>query len=455
MTIQRRSQKAANTRHIALKTLENLEMRPRPLAEALAAQKGFLELSARDQGFIRTLVLHVLRQSGRLDCKIDPLVKHWPGGESGRRLRWLLRLGLVELYFLSTPSYAVVKEYTGLTRACRLGGFSGLVNAVLRKLAKDDSSSLSASFLSHWPGWLQKEWVDALGQERAENLASYLAQPPHLDLSFKSVSTREQMEAALDIPHVSFAPRHLRLSADQRVSVQDLPFYDQGGWWVQDIAASLPATLFTAPLTGQEILDLCAAPGGKTLQLSAAGAKVWAIDNNPARLSRLQENLARCQLSAEPILADVLTFSPDRLNGKLADGILLDAPCSATGTLRRHPEIGLRLRRDGTSYTKKTCDLQRHLLSAAARLVRPGGQLIYSVCSLGHAEGEGQDRWVRQNLSDLLKPDPITPEQLPPLFQNSLSTEGTVKIWPDCTPVNVPEDLAGCDGFFIARYRRL
>ena len=455
MTIQRRSPKTANNRHLALKALENLEMRPRPLAEALAAQKGFLELSARDQAFIRTLVLYVLRQYGRLDCKIDPFVKHWPGGETGRRLRWLLRLGLVELYFLATPSYAVVKEYTGLTRACRLGGFSGLVNAVLRKLAKDDSSSLPASFLSHWPGWLQKEWVDALGQERAENLASYLAQPPHLDLSFKSVAAREQMEAALDILHVSFAPHHLRLSADQRVSVQELPFYDQGDWWVQDIAASLPASLFTSPLTGQKILDLCAAPGGKTLQLSAAGASVRAIDNNPARLSRLQENLARCQLSAEPILADVLTLTPDILNGKLADGILLDAPCSATGTLRRHPEIGLRLWRDGTSHAKKTCALQRRLLAAAARLLRPGGQLIYSVCSLGHDEGEGQDRWVRQNLSDLLKPEPITPEQLPPLFQNSLSTEGTLKIWPDCTPINAPEDLAGCDGFFIARYRRL
>ena len=455
MTRQRQPAKAVTTRHLAVKTLENMEMRPRPLSEALVAQKEFSGLSARDQAFIRTLVLHVLRQYGRLDHSIDPFVKRWPGGESGRRLRWLLRLGLAELCFLATPSYAVVKEYTSLTRSCRLGGFSGLVNAVLRKLSHDTDSALPASFLLHWPEWLQKDWGAALGHERAEKLAKYLAQPPNLDLSFKSASAREQMEAVLDIPSISFAPHHLRLSAGQRASVQDLPFYNQGHWWVQDIAASLPATLFTAPLSGQKILDLCAAPGGKTLQLSAAGAKVQAIDNNPARLSRLHENLARCQLSAEPILADVLAFSPDRLNGKLANGVLLDAPCSATGTLRRHPEIGLRLWRDGTSHAKKTCDLQRHLLSAAARLVRPGGQLIYSVCSLDHDEGEEQDRWVRQNLSDLLKPDPITPEQLPPLFQNSLSTEGTIKIWPDCTPVDTPEDLAGCDGFFIARYRRL
>jgi len=271
--------------------------------------------------------------------------------------------------------------------------------------------------------------VAARWGERAGAVAAGLALPPPLDLALRDPGQTESWAERLG--GLSLMPGHVRLPRGDAVAM--LPGYDEGAWWVQDLAASLPARLL-GPGEGRRILDLCAAPGGKTLQLAAAGWHVTALDISQRRLERLRQSLARTRLSATIVAADALEWEPDAP----FDAVLLDAPCTATGTCRRHPDV---LHRIGPAQIAEMASLQARLLARAAGWLAPGGRLVYAVCSLEAEEGAEQASRMA------LTPDPVRAEELPeglaPTAQGWLHTD--------------PGMLAGAgglDGFFIARFRR-
>jgi 16S rRNA (cytosine967-C5)-methyltransferase len=270
--------------------------------------------------------------------------------------------------------------------------------------------------------------VAARWGKRASASASGLGAPPPLDLSLRDPATTEEWAARMG--GESLAAGHVRLP--RGTAVADLPGYAGGAWWVQDLAASLPARLLGRG-EGRRVLDLCAAPGGKTLQLAAAGWRVTAVDVSAKRLERLRENLARTGLEAEAIVADALVWRP----AALFDAILLDAPCTATGTARRHPDV---LHRIGERQIGEMAALQARLVERASGWLEPGGRLVYAVCSLEREEGEGQTRRIA------LTPDPIAARELPEWL--SPAADGWLR-----TDPGVLAEHGGMDGFFIGRWR--
>jgi 16S rRNA (cytosine967-C5)-methyltransferase len=309
------------------------------------------------------------------------------------------------------------------------GGPRRLVHGVLGNLLRKGVQAVEESRL---PETVEDRWLTAWSEEIVHAAGRQIVRRPPLDLSFADDAEAEAYAAA----HrgVSLAPKHVRLESS---SVTDLAGFGEGRWWVQDLAASLPARLI--PAGGNDVLDLCAAPGGKTMQISAAGHKVTAVDASAARLERLRENLERTHLAAQLVEADALEWEPECQY----DAILLDAPCSATGTFRRHPEVLYRAR---PRIIADNAELQAKLLERAARWLRPGGRLVYSVCSLEPEEGE-------RVIADFLagnpefKIDPPRPGELPDFV--TPTPEGYVRILP-----GVLEEQGGLDGFFIARLVR-
>jgi 16S rRNA (cytosine967-C5)-methyltransferase len=280
------------------------------------------------------------------------------------------------------------------------------------------------------PAEVERRWSAAWGDEVVQAARRQIARRPPLDLSF--ADDREAQEYAAEQGGTSLAPRHVRL---QSSSVSELTGFQEGRWWVQDLAASLPARLI--PADTKDVLDLCAAPGGKTMQLSAAGNQVTSVDASRSRLARLRENLERTRLEAQLIEADALSWKP----GRAYDAILLDAPCSATGTFRRHPEVLYRAR---PKVIADSAELQSKLLDHAARWVKPAGMLVYSVCSLEPQEGEAQIAAFLDGHSDFRLD---TPTDLPAFVP--IATEGWLRILP-----GLLEAEGGLDGFFMARLVR-
>jgi 16S rRNA (cytosine967-C5)-methyltransferase len=264
--------------------------------------------------------------------------------------------------------------------------------------------------------------------ERAGAIAAGLAVPPPLDLTLRDPATSGEWAERLG--GTSLLPGHVRL--ERGMAVERLEGFKDGAWWVQDLAASLPARLL-GPGEGRTVLDLCAAPGGKTMQLAAAGWQVTALDAGAKRLQRMQENLTRTGLSAELVQADALQWEP----AGPFDAVLLDAPCTATGTCRRHPDV---LHRIGPRQIAELAQLQAALLERAQRWVKPGGHLVYATCSLEREEGENQAATVT------LTPDPIRGEELPANL--TATDEGWLR-----TDPGLLADLGGLDGFFVARWR--
>ncbi|HZF46654.1 MAG TPA: RsmB/NOP family class I SAM-dependent RNA methyltransferase, partial [Sphingomonadaceae bacterium] len=272
--------------------------------------------------------------------------------------------------------------------------------------------------------------VAARWGERSAAIAAALAEPPPLDLSLRDAA--ETQEWAEKLGGTSLLPGHVRLP--RGTAVENLAGFSEGAWWVQDLAASLPArVLGTGEGKGRRVLDLCAAPGGKTLQLAAAGWEVTALDLGPKRMARLKENLARIGLSATTVVADMLEWEPDAP----FDAVLLDAPCTATGTCRRHPDV---LHRIGPRQIEDMAELQSRLIERAARWTKPGGELVYAVCSLEHAEGE--DQAARADLRSEAIPASVLPQGV------TATAEGWVRTDPGMLP-----EAGGLDGFFIARFR--
>lgn len=414
----------SDPRLAAARILENVLTKAQFYNEAKIAEAA----SPKDNAFINMLVLTVLRRLVFLEQSLAPLLRK----KAKSRIKSLLLCAAAELFFLETPDYAVINSYVNLAKKTDNPFTGNFVNAVLRNLArgKDKLPQPNAVFPQPFRRLLQKDY-DA--EEIAALETEFLNQPP-LDLTVKENPDlwAERLQAEL-LPGGS-----LRLQTAGKIP--DLPGYREGAWWVQDFSAALPVKTLP-PLAGKKVLDLCAAPGGKTAQLINAGAKVTAVDVSEPRLQTLRENLKRLHLNAEEIIcADALTYldsAPSDL-----DVILLDAPCSATGTIRRHPEL---IHIKSADDVAKQLPLQRQLLQKAAKILPPDGILLYCTCSLAKAEGEEQ---VRALLSaePQLKLRPLSFPELPEI----VSPEGWIR--------TLPRHMAaqgGCDAFFIAQLQKV
>jgi 16S rRNA (cytosine967-C5)-methyltransferase len=420
-----------SARLLALDVLDLVLGEQRPLDEAFSGHPGLGRLAGRDRAHARLLVATTLRRLGQIDALLDRFLRQAP---KSIRVRNLLRLGVTQLLFLHTPAHAAVAETVALASG-RLAFARGLANAVLRRAAREGEGLVAAQDAPrlNTPDWLWTSWCEAYGEATARAIAeAHLIEPP-LDLTVKdhpAVWARR-----LDAGHLYGDT--LRRAAGG--GIEDLPGYGEGAWWVQDAAAALPARLLPE-VAGRTVIDLCAAPGGKTAQLAAAGAEVTALEASAPRAERLGANLARLSLAAEVVIADAREWRP----GHRVERVLLDAPCTATGTIRRHPDIAWH---KTPADVVRLTGLQRQLLAAAVEMLLPGGILVYASCSLQPEEGALLiDGSLAAGLP--LERLAIERDELGGLAVD-LTAAGDVR--------TLPSDLAaqgGLDGFFIARLRR-
>src|SRR5262245_31404779 len=355
----------------------------RPLEQALnqlAAGPDWAAIEPRDRAFARMLAATVLRRQGELESVLAVFLER-PLPRSSGRMRPILLAGAAQLICLGTPPHAAVGLAVEAARK-EPGGrrFAGLANAVLRRVAAEGAGLLAGqdAVRLNIPAWLWRRWCEAYGEADARRIAEASLKEPALDLSLKPGADAGGWAERLGgrvLPTGS-----IRLADHGRI--EELPGYAEGAWWVQGTAAALVVRA-AGDVAGCTVADLCAAPGGKTAGLAAAGARVTAVDDSPQRLERLRENLRRLGLAAEVIAADVTSWAPDRT----FDAVILDAPCTGTGTIGRHPDI---LRVKGRADVGRMAKAQQAMLANAAKLVRPGGLLVYSTCSLEPEEGRAQ-----------------------------------------------------------------
>ncbi|HEX2793340.1 MAG TPA: transcription antitermination factor NusB [Croceicoccus sp.] len=403
-------------RRAALRMLDAVLRRGDTLDTAIGATKG---LPPADAALARAIAAEVLRRLSDIDALIDGATRQRLPDDA--KVRMVLRMMLAQALRMDIAPHAVIA--TGLELLD--GGPRRLAHGVFSTLLKQEASLPTAPAL---PDAVAERWGRAW-PDRVEAIAAGLAEPPPLDLSLRDAGDTaiwaERLEATV------MSPGQLRLGRGQ--AVESLPGFAEGAWWVQDLAASIPASLLGAG-EGRRVLDLCAAPGGKTMQLAAAGWRVTALDIAKRRMERLRQNLSRTGLAADVVVADALKWQPDAP----FDAILLDAPCSATGTCRRHPDV---LHRIGSRQIAELAELQSALAERAGGWLAPGGTLVYATCSLEPEEGEEQAAAIT------LSPDPIRADELhaglAPTGQGWLRTD--------------PGMLAGAgglDGFFVVRFRR-
>lgn len=422
-------------RHAALDLLDAVLGQKHLLDEALKNTASFAKLPERDRALAQSITRTVLRHLGEIDEMIRSFLDK-PLGKKGKSAENVMRLGLAQLFFMDTAAHAAVDTTVDLCRGGNLAPYRKLVNAILRRAQREGAAVLAALDPAdvNTPPWLWHSWRKTYGIETASAIARQHMTEPPLDITPKSdpATWAERLEAEL------MPTGTLRLS-NHKGSITKLPGFDDGAWWVQDLAASIPARLL-GNVNDLDVLDLCAAPGGKTMELAAAGARVTAVDRSEKRLKRVHENLQRTGLNATCVTADAATWRPKLL----ADAVLLDAPCSATGTARRHPDV---LRLKTQNDVDKLAELQCRLLDAAAEMVRPGGLVVYCTCSLQPEEGEGQIQRLLARKSSLTL-DPIQPHEAGALSQ-IITPDGLLRT----LPCHLSEQ-GGMDGFFAARLRR-
>jgi 16S rRNA (cytosine967-C5)-methyltransferase len=432
------------SRQAAANLLDAVLHRNRPLDEQLDDRHpnpSLRELDERDRALARRIVATVLRRLGTLRRLIgDLLDRGLPNGSP--QVETALLIGAAQLLFLDIPQHAAVDLSVRLVQGDpRQARYAGLVNAVMRRIAQAGTRPLAALEPLHLdtPDWLFRRWMNAYGEDTARAIALAHRLEPPLDITAKSEPDRwAERLGGRKLPTDS-----IRLAAHGQVSA--LPGYAEGGWWVQDAAAALPVRLF-GDLRGRSVADLCAAPGGKTAQLASGGAMVTAVDRSTSRVARLHENLARTKLRAVTVVANAEDWKPAP---PTFDAVLVDAPCTSTGTIRRHPDIPWR---KAPSDIVALSALQRRLLAHATDLTRSGGTIVYCTCSLESEEGEDivsavieQDRRVRRK--------PVTAAEFP-VLEEFITPRGELRTlpchWPDPDP-----RMSGLDGFFAARLERV
>ena len=410
------SPEGVEARKAALRILDAVLRRGHTMDNAAQAARA---LPPADAALASAIAGETLRRLPDLDALIDGATRQKLPDDS--KARMVLRLALAQKIGLGTPEHALVATALPLVD----GGPRRLVHGVLGTLLRKGLPELQAPRL---PVEVEQRWRAAWGDEAVAAARRAIAQRPLLDLSFASTEACETYPLGKML-----APRHRRI--EHHSAVRELSGFESGQWWVQDLAASLPARLL--PSHAKRVLDACAAPGGKTMQLAAAGHEVVALDRSESRLARLSENLQRTGLRAQTIVADALTWSPETT----FDAVLLDAPCSATGTFRRHPEVLYRAR---PAIIEQSSELQAQLLLRAAEWVKPEGSLVYAVCSLELQEGEERIEAFLSERSDFrIEPAPELADGVTP------TSRGWLRVVP-----GMLENEGGLDGFFTAHLVR-
>ena len=424
-------------RQIAAAILDGVLRRRRPLDEQLEAS-GLGALPERDRALVRALVAAVLRRLGTLRHLIGALLEsglphHAPQVEAA------LLVGAVQILFFEVPNHAAVDLSVRIAKSDRHAArHAGLVNAVLRRLVREGAARLSGldPVLLDTPDWLMRRWIARYGETTMRAIAAAHAHEPALDVTVKT----DPESWAAKLGGRALATGTVRIAASGPIS--QILGYDEGAWWVQDAAAALPARLL-GNLQDKTVADLCAAPGGKTAQLAQAGAQVIAVDRSPTRLGRLRQNLTRLQLGADIVEADAAQWQAGPF-----DAVLLDAPCSSTGTIRRHPDIPwLKTEID----LRQLVALQARLADNAVTLLKPGGTLVYCVCSLEPEECEDAAASLLSRHSDLRR-NPIEPHEVAGLTE-LLTPAGELRSLPCHLPDADPR-MAGLDGFYAVRITR-
>ncbi len=423
-----------SARYNAIKILSQIFTSQRTLDELINTNSGYNKMSQRDRAFVRLILATTLRRLGQIDELLKIYLKR-PLPKKARAVRDILRIGIAQIICLKTPAHAVVDISVRLCVKTRNPGQKGLVNAVLRKVDREGEGKFLKldPLLLNTPKWLWNGWINSFGEQTCRAIAkAHLCVPPlNLTVKDNSKNWAKILDAEI-LPTGSICLKEIG-------KVDELPGFETGEWWVQDTAAALPARILLSAVKRNKnprLLDLCAAPGGKTAQLVSGGAIVTALDLSKKRLKVLRQNLKRLKLDATIIHEDANNFSPPHS----VDGILLDAPCTATGTIRRHPEI---------LWTKKPDEIKRlvqkqvSLLNHAINLLSPDGILVYSVCSLQYEEGPGIIKRILDNRRDIKRLS-INPEDfgLPQMIQTQ---DGDIQSLP-----NHFEDYGGMDGFYIS-----
>ena len=421
-------------REAALWILQEVLERKRQFDEALARDHRMPGLEPRDRAFARMLTTTTLRRLGQIDDIIASCMKR-PLSAKSHRARNILRLGVCQIEFLGVAAYAAVDTAVRLAEKPQSKKYKGLINGVLRHVerAKKQFSLKQDAAKLNTPTWLWDSWSTAYGEEVCREIAETHLEEPPLDLTVArdiehwrdSLNAKPVFDQTLRLSHAGPVPA--------------LPGYAEGAWWVQDAAATLPAS-FLAPVAGQTVVDLCAAPGGKSAQLASGGATVIAVDRSQRRMQVLRENMQRLRLNVEIIVAEAEAWQPPAP----VDMVLLDAPCSATGTIRRHPDIAVIKEPNDVMVAAAT---QRQLLGSAIKMLRPGGRLVYSVCSLETAEGEEQIAALLDSTSNIRR-DAIRADEVQGLAAG-ISPLGDFRTLP-----NQLNEQGGLDGFYIARLIR-
>jgi 16S rRNA (cytosine967-C5)-methyltransferase len=429
-------------RRIAADILDGVLHKHRTLDDQLdgaAAHPGLKTLPDRDRALMRRLVATILRRLGTLGHVLSRLLDRGIPTDAPRAQSALL-IGAAQILWMDVPDHAAVDLSVRLVQSDRRAAkYAGLVNAVLRRCAREGQPLIDEvkSQTLDVPGWLLARWISRYGESVARDIALAISHEPSLDITVKS----DAAQWATRLHGETLPTGSVRTLLQGSVTM--LPGFAEGQWWVQDAAAALPARLF-GDVAGKSIVDLCAAPGGKTAQLADAGARVTAVDRSPHRMARLRDNLARLALAAETVVTDATEWQGgDRRGG--FDGILVDAPCTSTGTIRRHPDVAwLRQEADIGALAA----LQQRLLQKAVALLRPGGTLVYCTCSLEPEEGE-QAIAALLGAEQSMRRAPIEAGEVAGLAE-ILTADGDLRTLPCHLPHQDPR-LSGLDGFYAAR----
>jgi 16S rRNA (cytosine967-C5)-methyltransferase len=427
-------------RRIAADILDGVLHKHRTLDDQLdgaAAHPALKTLADRDRALMRRLVATILRRLGTLGHLLSRLLDRGIPTDAPRAQSALL-IGAAQILWMDVPDHAAVDLSVRLVQSDRRAAkYAGLVNAVLRRCAREGAGLVDEvkNETLDIPPWLLKRWIAHYGEATAKAMAHAILHEPSLDLTVKS----DPAQWATRLHGEQLPTGTVRTLLQGSVTM--LPGFSEGAWWVQDAAAALPARLF-GDIKGKTIVDFCAAPGGKTAQLAQAGARVIALDRSPARVARLKDNMTRLSLEAEAIVVDATEWQGD---GGGFDGILIDAPCTSTGTIRRHPDVAW-LRQEADIAALGT--LQKRLLQKAAGLLKVGGTLVYCTCSLEPEEGEAAVTAVLSAESGL-KRAPIAPEEVAGLAE-IINPQGDLRTLPSHLAHADPR-LGGLDGFYAAR----